>query len=62
MIYYIDMKDIKIHPDLQMRRIKNAETKCREATSDWGKNHWYNTFKALCEKYNKMEYFRRTIN
>ena len=56
------MKDIKIHPDLQMRRIKNEATKCREATSDWGKNHWYNTFKALCEKYNKMEYFRRTIN
>ena len=47
------MKDIKIHPDLQMRRIKNAELKCREATSDWGKNHWYNTFKALCEKMRK---------
>ena len=57
-----DIKDIKVHPDLQMRRIRNAETKCREATSDWGKSHWYNTFKALCEKYDKMEYFRRTIN
>ena len=39
-----------IHPDLQMRRIKSAEDRCKKATNDWGKNFWYNTFKALCEK------------
>ena len=38
-----------IHPDLQMRRIKNAEDRCKKANTDWGKNFWYNTFKALCE-------------
>ena len=48
-----------IHPDLQMRRIRNAEDRCKKANTDWGKNFWYNTFKALCEKYDKMDYFRK---
>ena len=63
------MKDKKIEPwidnptkSLQMRRIKNAEDRCKKATSDWGKNFWYNTFKALCEKYDKMDYFRKAIH
>ena len=34
-----------IHPDLQMRRIRNAEDRCKKANTDWGKNFWYNTFK-----------------
>ena len=26
-----------IHPDLQMRRIRNAEDRCKKANTDWGK-------------------------
>ncbi len=48
--------------DLAMRRIKRAEKACREAQNDEWKNFWYNTFKKLCEKYDKMSYFNRTIN
>ena len=57
-------EDIKrIMPDdLAMRRIKRAEKACREAQNDDWKNFWYNTFKKLCEKYDKMAYFNRTIN
>tara|TARA_Y100001937_G_scaffold23445_1_gene33430 strand:- start:193 stop:381 length:189 start_codon:yes stop_codon:yes gene_type:complete len=55
---------IKLIPskELQMRRIQNAENKCKDANTDWSKNFWYNVFKKLCEKYNKMEYFRKVIH
>ena len=44
-----------------MRRIKRAEG-CREAQSNEWKNFWYNAFRKLCEKYDKMTYFNKTIN
>jgi len=57
-------EDIKrIMPDdLAMRRIKRAEKACREAQSNEWKSFWYNTFRKLCEKYDKMSYFNKTIN
>lgn len=51
-----------ISPDLQMRRIKNAEDRCKKATTDRSKNFWYNTFKALCTKYDQLDYFRKAIH
>tara|TARA_Y100000816_G_C25731365_1_gene385183 strand:+ start:299 stop:484 length:186 start_codon:yes stop_codon:yes gene_type:complete len=56
-----DMKRI-MPDDLAMRRIKRAEKACREAQNNDWKKFWYNTFKKLCEKYDKMAYFNRTIN
>ena len=47
---------------IQIRRISNAETTCKNATTDWSKDFWYNVFKKLCEKYNQMDYFRKTIH
>ena len=44
---------------IEVRRILNAERACKNATSDWGKKFWYNTFKKLCEKYDKMTYFNQ---
>ena len=61
MIYYI-MTMTKTNDDLAMKRIKRAEKACREAQDDRFKAFWYNTFKKLCEKYDKMAYFNRTIN
>ena len=60
----ITSDDIKrIMPDdLAMRRIKRAEKACREAQNNDWKKFWYNTFKKLCEKYDKMAYFNKTIN
>tara|TARA_Y100000004_G_scaffold16977_1_gene17567 strand:+ start:1314 stop:1502 length:189 start_codon:yes stop_codon:yes gene_type:complete len=60
----IAIKPIKLIPseELQMRRIKNAESKCKDAETNWSKNYWYNVFQKLCEKYNKMEYFRKVIH
>ena len=43
----------------EMKKILNAERACKNATSDWGKKFWYNTFKKLCEKYNKMSCFNQ---
>ena len=47
---------------LKDRRIKNAEKACRESRSDWSKNFWFNVFAKLCKKYDRMDYFRKTIN
>ena len=58
---YIMIKTIPTK-ELQTRRIKRAEEACKRATTDWSKNYWFNVFKKLCEKYNQMEYFRKTIH
>ena len=54
----------KLTPDTmkdmtEMKRIINAERACKNALTDWGKNFWYNTFKKLCEKYDRMAYFNQ---
>ena len=51
----------KLTPD-QIRRISNAENTCKNATTDWAKNYWFNVFKKLCEDYNCMDYFRKVIH
>ncbi len=55
----------KLTPDTmkdmtEMKRIINAERACKNAKSDWGKKYWYDTFRKLCKKYNRMVYFDRT--
>ena len=54
--------EIMIRESLKDRRIKNAETACRNARTDWTKDFWYNVFSKLCKKYGREEYFRKTIN
>ena len=64
MITIDDIKRLEL-PELtpiQIRRINNAETSCKNATTDWAKNYWYNVFSKLCEKYNCMGYFRKVIH
>ena len=47
---------------IQIRRISNAETTYKNATTDWAKDFWFNVFKKLCVKYNCMNYFRKAIH
>ncbi len=58
---YIMIKTIPTK-ELQNRRIRKAEEACKRATTDWSKNYWFSVFKKLCEKYNQMDYFRKTIH
>ena len=51
----------KLTPD-QIRRISNAENTCKNATTNWAKNYWFNVFKKLCTDYNCMDYFRKVIH
>jgi hypothetical protein len=54
--------EVMITEDLKDRRIKNAETACRNARTDWAKDFWYNVFSKLCKKYDREDYFRKVIN
>ena len=54
--------EIMITESLKDRRIKNAETACRNARTDWAKDFWYNVFSKLCKKYDREDYFRKVIN
>ena len=63
MLTTIDIKRLqlpKLTPD-QIRRINNAEVTCKNATTNWAKNYWYNVFQKLCKKYGCEDYFRKTI-
>ena len=51
-----------ISEKLKDRRIKSAETACRNARTDWAKDYWYNVFSKLCKMYNREDYFRKAIN
>ena len=64
MLTTIDIKRLqlpKLTPD-QIRRINNAEVTCKNATTNWSKNYWYNVFQKLCKKYGCEDYFRKTIH
>ena len=64
MLTTIDIKRLqlpKLTPD-QIRRINNAEVTCKNATTNWAKNYWYNVFQKLCKKYGCEDYFRKTID
>ena len=64
MITNEDIKRLELpnlSPD-EIRRITNTEKACKNATSNWGKNFWFNTFRILCEKYGAMNYFRKVIH
>jgi len=64
MLTIIDIKRLQL-PKLttdQIRRINNAEVTCKNATTDWAKNYWYNVFQKLCKKYGCEDYFRKTIH
>jgi hypothetical protein len=56
----IELKS-KLSP-VQIRRISNAENRCKKSMTDWSKNYWFNVFKKLCEKYDAMDYFRKVIH
>ena len=51
-----------ITESLKDRRIKNAEKACRDSVTDWAKNFWFGVFSKLCKKYDREDYFRKTIN
>ena len=40
----------------------DGEVVIGEGERDEFKAFWYNTLKKLCEKYDKMDYFRKVIN
>ena len=64
MLTTIDIKRLqlpKLTPD-QIRRINNAEVTCKNATTNWAKNYWYNVFQKLCKKYGCEDYFMKTIH
>ncbi len=62
MLTEADMERLQKAQDTQERRIQSAEEACKRSTEDWPKNFWFGVFKKLCTKYNKMDYFRKSIN
>ena len=62
MITSEDIKRLKSEEELTMQRIKRAEKACKEAQNDKYKAVWSAQFNHLCEKYNKMDYFRSAIH
>ena len=62
MLTKIDIKRLQDQVDTQTRRIKSAEEACKRSTEDWPKNFWFGVFKKLCRKYNRMDYFKKSIN
>jgi hypothetical protein len=62
MLTETDIKRLQNQDDIETRRIQNAEEACKGSKEDWPKNFWYGVFKKLCKKYNKMDYFKKSIN
>ena len=54
--------EVMITESLKDKRIKSAETACRNAGTDWAKDYWFGVFSKLCTMYNREDYFRKTIN
>ena len=57
-----DLKRVNFEYLNHIRRIKAAEEACKKSTTSWSRTFWYGTFKKLCKKYDKMDYFKKSIN
>mgnify|MGYP001347707440 FL=1 len=42
--------------------INNAATACKNSTTEWSKNFWYNTFKTLCNKYSRTDLYNKLLH
>ena len=62
MLTETDIKRLQDQVATQTRRIESAEEACKRSTEDWPKNFWFGVFKKLCRKYNRMDYFKKSIN
>ena len=51
--------NVTIGDIMEMKKILNAEKACKDSTTDWSKNFWYNVFRKLCVKYNRTSYFEQ---
>ena len=47
---------------LKDRRIKNAEEACKNSKDNWAKMFWFGVFTKLCKKYDRMDYYRKTVH
>ena len=52
----------RIYKPKEIKRIDNAKKACKNSTSDWAKNYWFNVFEKLCKKYGRMDIYRRDIH
>jgi hypothetical protein len=45
-----------------VKKIDNAMKACKRAQSEWGKNYWFTVWKTLCQKYGRMDLYRKDLN
>lgn len=44
------------------RLINNAATACKNSTTNWSKDFWFNTFKTLCKKYDRPDLYNKHLH
>jgi hypothetical protein len=60
MLQKIDLERILNAKNVQ--KIEKALKACKRSQSEWGKNYWFNVWKTLCQKYGRMDLYRKDLN
>ena len=42
--------------------INNAVMACKNSTTEWSKDFWFNTFKTLCNKYDRPDLYNKHLH
>ena len=44
------------------RKINAVMLTCKNATSDWAKDYWFNVWKKLCQKYGRTDLYNAHLH
>lgn len=62
MMDIIDVKRIMGDTKQTERKINAVMETCKNSTSDWAKNYWFNVWKQLCQKYGRTDLYNAHLH
>jgi hypothetical protein len=62
MMHTIDLKRIMGDTVQTEKKINAVMDTCKNSTTDWAKNFWFNVWKQLCTKYGRTDLYNKHLH
>ena len=62
MMHTVDLKRIMGDSKTTETKINNVMLVCKNATSDWAKEYWFNVWQKLCVKYGRTDLYNKHLH
>ena len=61
-MHTVDLKRIMGDTQTTEQKILAVINVCKQATSEWAKNYWFDVFVKLCKKYDRMDLYNKHLH